>query len=391
LRQKKIEAADRVKQIPPYLFAKIDEMKAEARAGGADLIDFGIGDPDLPTPPHVIEALREAAGRTEHHRYPPYAGTARCREALARFYADRFGVALDPGSEVLALIGSKDGISHLPLAIVNPGDLALVPDPAYPVYATTTRFVGGDVFRFRLDPARQFQPDLEAIPADLAEKAKLIYINYPNNPTGGVASVDDLQRILSFAEEHDLLVVSDLAYSEIYLEEPRPPSFLELARAKERCLEFYSLSKTYNMTGWRIGFAVGNPDLVAALGKIKTNMDSGVFGAVQEAAIAAMSGDQACVKQMCDVYRERRDLLVASLRELGLTVAPQRATFYLFIPVPAGTTSIDFAARLLKEAGLVVTPGNGFGEHGEGFVRFSLSVDSARIEEAVERIKKLRL
>lgn len=391
MRPTKIEAADRVKQIPPYLFAKIDEMKAEARAAGADLIDFGIGDPDLPTPPHVIEALREAAGHTEHHRYPPYAGTARCREALARFYADRFGVSLDPGSEVLALIGSKDGISHLPLAIVNPGDLALVPDPAYPVYATTTRFVGGDVFRFRLDPERQFQPDLEAIPADLADRAKLIYINYPNNPTGGVASIDDLQQILSFAEKHDLLVVSDLAYSEIYLEEPRPPSFLELARARERCLEFYSLSKTYNMTGWRIGFAVGNPDLVAALGKIKTNMDSGVFGAVQEAAIAAMSGDQACVKQMCDVYRERRDLLVASLRELGLRVAPQRATFYLFVPVPAGTTSIEFATRLLKEAGLVVTPGNGFGEHGEGFVRFSLSVDSGRIKEAVERIKKLQL
>jgi len=386
-----IEAADRVKAIPPYLFAQIDELKQQALARGADLIDFGIGDPDLPTPPHIIEALQRAAAAPEHHRYPSYAGSTRCRQALADFYAQRFGVKLDPAGEVLTLIGSKDGISHLPLALINPGDLALVPDPAYPVYATTTRFVGGEVHRYPLLPQREFLPDLEAIPADVARKAKLIFINYPNNPTGGIAALEDLERIHRFAAEHDLLIVSDLAYSEMYLEEERPPSMLQIEGAKARCVEFYSLSKTYNMTGWRVGYAVGNADVVAALGKIKTNMDSGVFGAVQEAGVAALSGDQACVAEMRTLYRQRRDLLVESLRGLGLTVRPQRATFYLFVPIPEPFSSMDFTAKLLDEAGLVVTPGNGFGERGEGFIRFSLSVPSERIREAVARIGKLKL
>ncbi len=386
-----IEAADRVKAIPPYLFACIDKMKQQALARGIDLIDFGVGDPDLPTPPHIIEALQFAAADPEHHRYPSYAGSIRCRQALTDFYAERFGVKLDPDSEVLTLIGSKDGISHLPLALINPGDLALVPDPAYPVYDTTVRFVGGEVHRYPLLSEQEFLPDLEAIPAEVARRAKLIFINYPNNPTGGVASLGDLERIHRFAEEHDLLVVSDLAYSEMYLEEERPPSMLQVAGAKARCVEFYSLSKTYNMTGWRVGYAVGNSDVVAALGKIKTNMDSGVFGAVQEAGIAALTGDQGCVAEMRGVYRERRDLLVESLQGLGLTVRPQRATFYLFVPIPAGTTSMEFTARMLDEAGLVVTPGNGFGALGEGFIRFSLSGPSPRIREAVMGIDRLVL
>lgn len=386
-----IEPADRVKELPPYLFAAIDRMRNEARGRGVDLIDFGIGDPDLPTPPHIIEALREAAGRPELHRYPPYEGSLRCREALCRFYADRFGVELDPGREVLTLIGSKDGISHLPLALVNPGDLALIPDPAYPVYATTTRFVGGEVHRYGLSPGREFLPDLSRIPPDAARRAKMIYVNYPNNPTGGVATLPDLERIHDFARRHDLLLISDLAYSEMYLDEERPPSLLQIPGAKERCIEFYSLSKTYNMTGWRVGFAVGAPEVVGALGKIKTNMDSGVFGAVQEAAVAALSGDQGCVSAMRAIYRERRDLLADSLKKLGLAVRPQRATFYLFVPVPSGVGSMDLAARLLSEAGLVVTPGVGFGQRGEGFVRFSLSVDTTRIREAVTRLEGLSL
>jgi len=387
----KIEAAERVQKIPPYIFAHIDKLKREARERGVDLVDFGIGDPDLPTPPHIIEALGAGAARPEHHRYPAYEGSLPTRQAAADFYARRFGVALDPKSEVLTLIGSKEGIAHLPLAITNRGDLALVPDPAYPVYATTTRFVDGEVYRFRLDADHEFLPDLDGIPAEVAARAKLIYINYPNNPTGGVATLDDLARIDAFARRHDLIVVSDLAYSEMYFEEAPPPSYLQLPGAKERCIEFYSLSKTYNMTGWRIGFALGNPTLVAALGKIKTNFDSGVFGAVQEAAVAAMSGDQTCVAQMRAIYRERRDLLVAALRRKGLSLRAPKATFYVFAKVPGAIGSMDFTVRLLQEAGIVVTPGIGFGDGGEGFVRFALSVPAERIREAVARLEKFAL
>jgi LL-diaminopimelate aminotransferase len=366
-------------------------MKTKARAEGVDLIDFGVGDPDLPTPPHIVEALQKAVLQSELHRYPAYEGSLRCREALADFYRERFKVNLDPKSEVLTLIGSKDGLSHLPLAFTDPGDLVLVPDPAYPVYATTNRFVGGEVYLYRLCPEQQFLPDLAAIPPDIARRAKMIYINYPNNPTGGVATLEDLEQILAFAKKYDLLVISDLAYSEMYLEDEAPPSFLQLPDAKERCIEFYSLSKTYNMTGWRIGYAVGDAELVGALGKIKTNMDSGIFGAIQEAAIAALRGDQRCVEEMRATYRKRRDLLIAGLKELGLNVHPQKATFYLFAPVPIGTSSMDFTTRLLKEAGIVVTPGNGFGEYGEGYIRFSLTVNFQRIGEAVSRLKTLSL
>jgi LL-diaminopimelate aminotransferase len=386
-----IEAARRVQEIPPYLFARIDQMKTEARQRGVDVIDFGIGDPDIPTPRHVIEALCEAAQRPANHRYPSYEGSLACRTALADFYARRFGVTLDPRTEVLTLIGSKEGLAHLPLALTNPGDLSLIPDPAYPVYAATTRFVGGEVFRYRLRPEHGFLPDLDAIPPDVAERAKLFYLNYPNNPTGAVATRDDFTRIHAFAERHDLVVVSDLAYSEMHFEEPRPPSFLEVPGARARTLEFYSLSKTYNMTGWRVGYAVGNPVLVGALGKIKTNMDSGVFGAVQEAAIAALTGDQSGVETMRATYRERRDLLASGLRRMGLEVSPPRATFYFFVRIPAGVRSMDFAARLLGEAGVVVTPGVGFGEGGEGFVRFALSVSTPRIREAVDRLARLKI
>lgn len=380
-----IQAADRVRELPPYLFAAIDALKVEARARGVDLVDFGIGDPDLPTPPHIIEALYAGARRPANHRYPSYAGSLECRRACAAFYAARFGVALDPEREVLTLIGSKEGIAHLPLAITNPGDLALVPDPAYPVYATTTRFVGGEVYRYGLLRDEDFLPDLEAIPEEVARRAKILYVNYPNNPTGGVASREALARILAYAERHDLALVSDLAYSEMFFEEPRPPSLLELEGASARTIEFYSLSKTYNMTGWRVGYAVGNATLVGALGKIKTNVDSGVFGAVQEAAIAALGGDQRCVDEMRAIYRERRDLLCGGLRELGYELRSPRATFYVFVKAPG--SSMDFTTRLLREAGVVVTPGVGFGEGGEGYVRFALSVPAERIKVALERLR----
>jgi LL-diaminopimelate aminotransferase len=386
-----LQAADRVREIPPYLFAQIDKLKAEARERGADLIDFGIGDPDIPTPAHIVEALCRAAAQPANHRYPAYAGSLRCRQAASDFYRRRFGLDLNPTSEVLTLIGSKEGLAHVPLALINPGDLALVPDLAYPVYATTTRFAGGEVHRYRLRPEAQFLPDLDGIPVNVAERAKLIYINYPNNPTGGVATLEDYARILEYARRHDLIVISDLAYSDMYFEEPRPPSFLQVEGARERCLEFYSLSKTYNMTGWRVGFALGHPTLVAALAKIKTNMDSGVFGAVQEAAITALSGEQCSIDEMRGIYRERRDLLCAALRRMGLSFTLPKATFYVFVRIPSGTTSMAFTTRLLQEVGVVVTPGTGFGEQGEGFVRFALSVDSGRIREAGERLSGMKL
>lgn len=384
-----LRAADRVRELPPYIFAEIDRLKAEARGRGVDLVDFGVGDPDLPTPPHVVEALRRAAADPRHHRYPAYQGALRCRQAAADFYAQRFGVSLDPAAEVLTLIGSKEGLAHLPLALVNPGDVVLVPDPAYPVYGVTSRFAGAEVVTYGLRADHEFLPDLEGIDEATAQRAKLLYINYPNNPTGGVATLEDLERIHAFAERHDLVVVSDLAYSEMFYEEPAPPSFLQVPGAKARCIEFYSLSKTYNMTGWRIGFAVGDAGLVGALGKIKTNIDSGVFEAVQEAGIAAMTGDQRCVAAMRETYRRRRDALVEALSPLGLRFSPPRATFYLFARVPEGTTSMDYAARLLNEAGVVVTPGIGFGERGEGFVRFALTVSRERIAVAAERLAKL--
>ena len=387
----KIQAADRVRALPPYLFAKIDAMKAEARAGGADLIDFGIGDPDLPTPPHIVQTLREAVDNTEYHRYPSYAGMLRSRQAAADFYASRFGVKLDAETEALTLIGSKEGIAHFPLAMINPGDLALVPDPAYPVYETAVNFAGGEVYRYGLLSDQQFLPDLEAIPDEVAGRAKLLVINYPNNPTGGTATLADYQRILEYAQRHELLVLSDLAYSEMYYDEPAPPSFLQLDGARERSIEFYSLSKTYNMTGWRIAHALGNDKLVAALGKIKTNVDSGVFGVIQEAGITALQGDQACVAQMRQIYRQRRDLLVPALQGLGLSIEAPRATFYLFCGLPAGVSSVDLAARMLTEIGVVVTPGVGFGQRGEGFVRFALSVDAERIAEAVGRLEGFSL
>ncbi len=387
----KIEPADRVKDLPPYLFAAIDKMKSAAVARGQDIIDLGVGDPDLPTPEHIIEVLRVAAGDPVHHQYPSYQGMLRSREAARDFYAERFGVALNAETQALTLIGSKEGIAHMPLAIINPGDLVLVPDPAYPVYETTTRFVGGEVFRYGLQADNQFLPDLEGIPAEVSDRAKMIVINYPNNPTGGVATLEDYERILAFAQRHDLIVLSDLAYSEMFYEDPPPPSFLELPGAMERSIEFYSLSKTYNMTGWRVAYALGNEVLVGALGKIKTNVDSGVFGAVQEAGITALQGDQSCVEEMRQTYRRRRDLMMEGLKGMGLDVLPPRATFYVFARIPNGIDSLSFAGRLLEEQGIVATPGVGFGERGEGFIRFTLTVDEQRIAEVVERMKQINI
>ena len=378
--------ADRLSALPPYLFARIDAMKAEKARSGADIIDLGVGDPDLPTPPHVVEALCAAARDPANHHYPSYAGMPAFREAAANWYGRRFGVELDPSTEVLALMGSKDGIAHVPEAFVNPGDVVLAPSPGYPVYRTSTLFAEGVLHDLPLAAENGFLPDLDAVPSDVARRAKLLFVNYPNNPTAAVAPPSFYDEVVAFAREHAVVVVSDNAYSEIAYDGYRAPSFLETDGAMEVGVEMHSLSKTYNMTGWRIGMAVGNPAILAGLGRVKTNVDSGVFDAVQHAGIAALSGSQDCVADACRVYQERRDVLVAGLRSLGYDVAAPKATFYVWLPVE---DSMAFAARLLDEAAIVATPGVGFGAHGEGYVRFALTRPVERIEEALARMEAL--
>jgi len=384
-----IEKSERVKKLPPYLFKEIDRKKEEVRARGVDIIDLGVGDPDIPTPEHIINALKRASDDPANHQYPSYTGMADFNEAVARWYKRRFGVTLDPGREVVTLIGSKEGLAHLPLAFINPGDIALVPSPAYPVYNIGTQFAGGTSYFMDLLKENDFLPDLSSIPSEVAKKAKLMFLNYPNNPTSAVANIDFFESVVEFAEKYNIIVCHDAAYSEMAFDGYRPLSFLEIAGAKSVGMEFHSLSKTYNMTGWRIGFAVGHPEVIGALGQIKSNIDSGAFQAVQIAGIEALEGDQSCVEEMCRIYAERRDILVEGLKKIGLAVEPPRATFYLWIEVPKGYTSAEFTAHLLTKAGIVTTPGNGFGSAGEGYIRIALTVDKERIKEAVERIQSL--
>ena len=388
---KTVELAERLKRLPPYLFAEIDKKKREARARGADLIDMGIGDPDLPTPPHIIEALKRGAENPEHHRYPSYEGMLEFRSAVAGWYGRRFGVTLDPETEVLTLIGSKEGTAHMPLAWVNPGDVVLVPDPGYPVYAAGTWFAEGEVHFMPLRKAHGFLPDLEAIPAEVVRRAKLMYLNYPNNPTAAVASGEFFARVVEFATRHGIIICHDAMYSELRFDGYRPPSFLETPGAREVAVEFHSLSKTYSMTGWRLGFCVGNARAIAGLGKVKTNVDSGAFQAVQEAGIAALTGPQDLAEQYRRTYQDRRDIVVAGLRALGWEVEVPKAAFFVWAPVPGGLDSRTFAARLLEEAGCVITPGVGFGPSGEGFYRIALTIEGKRLAEAMDRLKRFRL
>ena len=385
------EKAERLKKLPPYLFKEIDRKKAEVRARGVDIIDLGIGDPDLPTPPHIIEALKKAAEDPATHRYPSYSGMGDFKEAVAKWYQERFGVELDPDTEVISLIGSKEGIAHFPLAFVNPGDVALVPAPAYPVYNIATMFAGGESYFMPLLSENRFLPDLNAIPAKITSRARIMFINYPNNPTSAVADLDFFRKVVEFARDNNILVCHDAAYTEMAFDGYRPPSFLAADGAKEVGIEFHSLSKTYNMTGWRIGFAVGNREAIEGLGAIKSNIDSGVFQAVQMAGIEAIRGDQSCVRDMVQVYSRRRDLMVKGLQDVGFEVESPRATFYLWIKVPEGYTSSDLTECLLEDAGLVVTPGNGFGEPGEGYFRIALTQKRERLAEAVQRLKDFGL
>ena len=386
---KRFEKAERLRQLPPYLFKEIDRKKAEVRARGVDIIDLGVGDPDLPTPESIIMAMKKAVDDPANHRYPSYSGLNTFKETVAEWYGKRFGVVLDASTEVVSLIGSKEGIAHFPLAFINPGDVALVPSPAYPVYNISTIFAGGESYFMPLLGENRFLPDLKSIPGEVAEQAKIMFLNYPNNPTSAIADLDFFKQVVAFAEKYDILVCHDAAYTEMAFDGYRPPSFLEVEGAKEVGIEFHSLSKTYNMTGWRIGFAVGNPLAVDGLGAIKSNIDSGVFQAIQLAGIEAINGDQACVEEANRIYAKRRDLMVRGLRDSGFEVETPKATFYLWIRVPKGYTSARLATRLLEEAGLVVTPGNGFGEPGEGYFRIALTQNEKRLEEAVERLKKL--
>lgn len=385
----KIELAERVKNLPPYLFAAIDKIKQEALKKGVDLIDLSIGDPDIPTPNHIVKAMQEAVLKPEHHRYPSYEGMLSYREAVSAWYKRRFNVDLDPKTEVLSLIGSKEGIGHIPLAFVNTEDIVLVPSPGYPVYANATLFAGGQPYFMPLKEENNFLPDLSIIPEDILKKTKLIFINYPNNPTAAKAEENFYKMVIDLATSYNIIVCHDAAYSEIYYDDEKPLSFLQINGAKEVGIEFHSLSKTFNMTGWRIGFAVGNKDILAGLGKIKTNLDSGVFQAIQESAIVALNTDDLILKGIRDIYQQRRDILYEGLEKIGISLLKPKATFYLWAKVPKNFDSLSFTSHLLERAGVLTTPGVGFGEAGEGYIRFALTQPAERISEAVQRISKI--
>jgi len=382
--------ADRLATLPPYLFAEIDRVKAAVRARGVDIISLGIGDPDMPTPDFIVEALCVAAKKPENHQYPSYVGLRSFRAAVADWYMARFGVVLDPDTEVVSLIGSKEGIAHFPLAYVNPGDLVLVCSPNYPVYPVATGFCGGEVKVLPLTEEGDFLPDLDAVNDATWARAKMIFINYPNNPTAATATRPFFEKLIAKARATQTIVVSDAAYTELYYDpSDKPLSILEIDGAKDVAIEFHSLSKTFNMTGWRIGMAVGNAGLVKGLGKIKENVDSGIFQAVQEAGLAALTHGEPYAAKFRDVYKERRDVAVAALARMGIACRVPKASFYLWCKVPAGSTSASFVTRVLQETGVVLTPGNGFGAPGEGYFRIAMTVPVARMEEALSRIAKL--
>ncbi|HTE84342.1 MAG TPA: LL-diaminopimelate aminotransferase [Dehalococcoidia bacterium] len=381
-----MQLARRVEELPPYLFAEISRKIAEKRAAGVDVVSFGIGDPDLPTPLHVLEALKQAAGDPANHRYPETDGLPELRRAFGGWYERRFGVELDPDKQTLPLIGSKEGIGHVALCLIDEGDTALVPDPAYPVYAVGTSFAGGLNYTLPLLEQNGYLPDLDAIPRNVVVRAKILWLNYPNNPTGAVAGLDFFERAIDFAKRNDIVICHDLAYADVTYDEYEAPSFLQAKGAFDVGIEFNSLSKTYNMTGWRIGVAAGNEQLVNALFRVKSNLDSGVPQAIQEMAIAAMSGPQDCILDHNEIYQRRRDRIVEALRGLGLTVQPPRAGLYVWAHTPEGMSSIQFAGQLLDATGVVVTPGIGYGHYGEGYIRLSVTTPDDRVEEGLRRL-----
>jgi len=381
--------ADRLARIGAYLFADLDRKQEALQARGIDVINLGIGDPDLPTPEHIIEALARAARDPRTHRYPSYGGERDFREAVAAWYQQRFTVRLDPQTEVLALIGSKEGLAHLPWALLNPGEGTLVPDPGYPVYRAATILADGEPVPVPLLAQRGFLPDLGAVPPETLQRARILFLNYPNNPTAATASLGFFQEAVEFARRWGLVIAHDNSYSEIAYDGYRPPSFLQADGARDVGVEFHSLSKTFCMTGWRIGVAVGRADVIAALGRLKTNLDSGIFRAVQAAGTAALTGPQEPLRERVEIYRRRRDRVVETLARLGWRPPRPQATFYIWLEAPGGRRGVDFAGDVLERTGVVITPGRGYGAQGERYVRLSLTTPDDRLDEALDRISRV--
>ena len=386
-----MQTAQRIAALPPYLFAEIDRKLAAKRAQGVDVITFAIGDPDLPTPDFIVEALTEAARDPATHQYPSYFGLPAFREAIAAFYQRRFGVSLDPGSQVLPLIGSKEGIAHLPWAFVDPGDPVLVTEPGYPVYEVGTLLAGGEPVYLPLRADEGWFPRFERLERSVADRAKLLWLGYPSNPTAAVATLEQFETAVRFAADHDLLLAHDNAYSEITYDGFVAPSVLQVPGAMEVAVEFGSLSKSCNMTGWRIGWVVGNPVAIEALGRVKTNIDSGIFNAVQRAGVAALTNGLPHLPALVATYQRRRDRIIEVFREAGWKVEPPRGALYVWLPTPPGESSVAFTSRLLDDAGVVVVPGTGYGPSGEGYVRLSLTIPDDRLEEGCERVRKALL
>jgi LL-diaminopimelate aminotransferase len=382
--------SDAVKKLPPYLFAEIDRKKKELITKGVDIISFGVGDPDTPTPKFIIKAMKKALDNPKYHQYPFGAGLESFREEVANFCKKRFNINLDPETEIHALIGSKDGITHLPLAFINSGDVVLCPEPGYPGYNAGVIFGKGEPYFMPILEKNNFFPDFNLIPQDILKRAKLMFLNYPNNPTSAVCSESNFKKALEFAKKNNIIIAHDSAYSEIYYDNKKPMSFLELPGAKDISIEFHSLSKTFNMTGWRIGFAIGNKNIIKGLSIVKDNYDSGVFGAIQVAAIEALKNGDKEAEKLRKMYQKRRDFFVENMNNIGWNVKKNEATFYVWVKVKNGYTSAQCANKLLDEAGIVVTPGNGLGVSGEGYVRFALTVDEKRMKEAFERMKKMK-
>jgi LL-diaminopimelate aminotransferase len=386
-----ITPADRLKSLPPYVFARLDELKANARAQGLDLIDLGMGNPDGATPAPVVEAAAEAMRNPANHGYPPFEGTASFRRAITDWYERRYNVVLDPDGEALPLLGSKEGLTHLALAYINPGDLVLVPSPAYPPHFRGPLIAGAEIYPLVLKPEQDWVIDLAKIPDAVAERAKILYFNYPSNPTAATAPREFVEDVVAFARKHEIMLVHDLCYAELAFDGYQPTSVLEIPGAKDVSVEFHTLSKTYNMAGWRVGFVVGNRHIIQGLRTLKTNLDYGLFAALQTAAETALQLPDRYLTEVQDRYRTRRDFLIEGLGKLGWSIPPTKATMYLWIPCPPGMGSTDFAMSMLQATGVVVTPGNAFGAGGEGYVRISLIANCDRLGEAIDRLKSANI
>jgi len=382
-----MDVASRIKNLPPYLFAEIEKKVENMRNQGKEIIDLGIGDPDLPTPDFIIDRLCSEARKADNHRYPSYRGLAAFRKAAATWYENRFGITLNPDREVVSLIGSKEGIAHFAWCIVNPGDIVLASDPGYPVYKTSTMLAGGIPLELPLLKKNHFLPDFTAFPESVLRRTKLIYVNYPNNPTGAIVDREFFRELVQLARSYDFAIAHDLAYSEVSYDGYKAPSIFEVDGAREVAVEFHSLSKTFNMTGWRVGFAVGNERLIEALGRVKTNIDSGIFNAIQWAGVEALGRTQEVLDWMLPIYTRRRNLVYGALQTGGFDVEKPQASFYIWVPVPQGFTSMSFAEHLLEKTGVVVTPGIGFGKYGEGFIRISLTSPEEILAKAMEKIQ----